>query len=76
MNQHGYHCPECDCSEGIKIAATATSWVCLMEDGVEDDGLNWEWDDTSDARCLECDWHGKVVGLVVIAEEEWSEDGD
>ena len=62
--EHGMACPACEADTHIEVVAT--HWVRLAPDGTDyaDDGSE-EWDDTSPARCCECDHTGTVATFTV-----------
>lgn len=68
-NQHGYLCPECEAGDGLTIEATIQVQARLMPDGVDDEGGDTEWDDTSRVRC-DCGWIGMVGDLNEVEVED------
>ena len=66
-NQHGYLCPSCGDGTGLHVEAVIRTEVALYSDGTEDSGGDTEWDDTSCARCSNCDWHGTVADLKTVS---------
>jgi len=72
-NQHGYLCPSCGKGTRLYIQAVIRTEVALYPDGTEDSGGDTEWENSSAARCSNCDWHGTVARLKTVTVEGASE---
>ncbi len=68
-NIHNYACPECGYESCLKITALMRVEGDLLINGIDyEAGGDFEFDDTNDARCTECDWDGTVGDLVDVEE--------
>jgi hypothetical protein len=68
-NIHYYACPECGFENCLKITALMRIEGDLLPDGIDyEAGSDFEFDDTNDARCTECDWDGTVGELIDVEE--------
>jgi len=48
----GVRCPECGAEHEFRIKAEVL--VLVRDNGTQDDGAGYEWDNNSYARCTEC----------------------
>ena len=57
----GIRCPECGHEDAFRIEAQIM--VIVRDDGTEDGGGDYAWDDESPCRCAECNHAGKIKRL-------------
>jgi hypothetical protein len=62
----GVKCPKCGQEDLFKIAASVI--VEVSDDGTEDQGGDYEWDQQAFCRCFECDHTGKLADFTI---ENW-----
>lgn len=62
----GVKCPKCGPEDLFKIAASVI--VEVSDDGTEDQGGGYEWDQQTFCQCCECDHGGKLADFTI---ENW-----
>lgn len=71
----GMRCPDCESEGPFKIHGNA---LFTVDDTGSDDFEQVDWDKTSAASCMNCEWNGTVSGLrggpdpVIILRRIWA----
>jgi len=63
----GIRCPQCGDEDAFRIEAQITVYV--TDDGTEDDGGHYAWDDQSPCRCAGCGHAGTIKDFTIENQE-------
>jgi hypothetical protein len=70
----GMRCPLCGQRESFYVLASHE--VLVTDNGTEDEGGDWEWDDGSPARCRVCRHNAPLREFAIARSTESQQNGD